>query len=499
MANILGLGVRIGGDNTGFLRALKQGETVAAGVGKRIAASFAGLFAFSKLTQGLRDVVNFGAKISALSLRTGLSTDLLQKLDTAALKSGTSLDILVRSLRKVGEARVRALSGDVATTAFFEELGISIEDLKKQDLEGVWRAVGEAFRTIDFGPAELFLAGRLLGEEAGPATLALFKTGLEEALQAVEDLDAGLDKLTLEQLDDAASKLAEVKAQLRGPFAETLLFLIDIVTALGNGFRIAARAADGFNKIVQEAVPSAVKNVFGLAGKLVEPGAELLAGGKNQREAIAAENAQLLLRLGPSNVENLTDEGRKVIEDTIAANNERLKELGPGISRFQKTIDRFQEVFDELRDSISGGTRGVKEEFVKLGEDVSDFAGSLETPKGGIVDKIVANQLEGIEDPVEAAVKEATERVKKLVDPELFRVKAEKKTETFKEVRAASQGVSQGAFFGASQAQLLTVNASRDRHLERIAEATANADKTAKESLILQKASLAKPKKDIFE
>ena len=85
----------------------------------------------ASVAAGVRSLVEYGTTIQDLSDRFGVSTDSIQRFGNAAEKNGSSLETVASAFGKLAVARQKALSGDESMVAAFNNLGVSIAELKK--------------------------------------------------------------------------------------------------------------------------------------------------------------------------------------------------------------------------------------------------------------------------------------------------------------------------------------------------------------------------------
>src|SRR5687767_8013325 len=100
---------RLGLNSTGFDRGLAAAELRAGKFASGIGAKLAGVFSVAAVTALARKTIDFASNINDMSSALGVSAERLQELDHAAKLNGTSLETMVTAMRKLAEARKKAI------------------------------------------------------------------------------------------------------------------------------------------------------------------------------------------------------------------------------------------------------------------------------------------------------------------------------------------------------------------------------------------------------
>jgi hypothetical protein len=120
-------------DSTGFNSGLKTAETKATSfasqIGPKLAAAFsaAAVVSFAKATYSAVD------NIRNLADAYDVTTEKIQLMQEAAARNGVQAEQMLETTVRIGEARKRALDGDMKAIQAFSRMGISLDDLNDKN------------------------------------------------------------------------------------------------------------------------------------------------------------------------------------------------------------------------------------------------------------------------------------------------------------------------------------------------------------------------------
>jgi hypothetical protein len=135
---------RLGLDTSGFKAGLKDAHSSFSQLAGSMAKVAGISFGVSGLEEGVRKAVEYGAQISDLSTRFGVSAESLQKLGNAAELHGSSLEGVAKAFNKLEIAQSRALAGSTGQIEAFAHLGVSVDDLRKLSPEEIMVKLGKS-------------------------------------------------------------------------------------------------------------------------------------------------------------------------------------------------------------------------------------------------------------------------------------------------------------------------------------------------------------------
>ncbi len=240
--SLLSLLVKLSADGSGFNIVMKQAEgsvkKLSHEFNSELKRSIAEAFGVYALVEFTKKTIEFAAKISDLSERTGVSTDALQEWSYAAKQNGSDIDAVVGFFEKLGVARAKALGNNQESIASFERLGITLDDLKKKRLEDIGVGIG---RTVLKGdPQNLGGALRDVGGRGATGLIATFKGDVEQLGKAARDAGVVIKEDTIDQLKELGDEFENFVAMLRGPMATGLIATISVLNMLVTGVKAIA-------------------------------------------------------------------------------------------------------------------------------------------------------------------------------------------------------------------------------------------------------------------
>lgn len=290
---------KLGLDKTGYDSGLKTAEKQAMQFGAGLKSALAGAFSVAALTAYTKSLIEYASKVKDASTRTGASTDAIQSLGYAAKQTGSDMETVVRSMKDLSKARQEALDQPNSKAAqVFAALGISGEKLKNLKLEDLFREVARAFEGNDFGASELAMVTELLGKASGELLPAM-KEGLDELEKAAMEAGAVLGQELLDPLDELGDQFDTLTAQLRGPFAEAIVYVLQktngLLEQLKAGFELITNYSAGFmqglgDETKKTRLPGWLRDLFPVLDAFANMGERLQNAGKKAREQL--DNAQ---------------------------------------------------------------------------------------------------------------------------------------------------------------------------------------------------------------
>ncbi len=244
----------------------KIGATATAAMGAVAAALGASVLSFA----------DAGSKLNDMSARTGVSAEALGALAYAAKQSGTSIEEVEGSLKKMQRAIADASNGSKSAIENFAAIGLSIDQLAGKSPEQQFALVSKAIASIEDPTKRVGAAMDVFGKSA-TSILPLITSDVQGLMDRARKLGivlseedvAAADALgdTLDTLRDTIGALiVKVGAALAGPVGQMADMFIGIVSSTikfveSNRMLVAAFA--GF--VTAGTAVGAVVTVIGLA------------------------------------------------------------------------------------------------------------------------------------------------------------------------------------------------------------------------------------------
>lgn len=207
------------------------------------------------IAASIKATAAYADEVEEMSQRTGLSTETIQELGHAAKITGTSIEGLEGSVKRMQRVIGDAEQGNKAAIKNLEQIGIAVEDIialsPDEQFEKITAAIAEiedptkkASAAMDiFGRSGTDLLPMLDGGAEGMAAMReeAHKLGIvmdEEAVRSAAEFQDKLDKLQ--------GKLGGLQRALGGPMIDFLLDFAEKVESIANMLSFAADQAQRF-------------------------------------------------------------------------------------------------------------------------------------------------------------------------------------------------------------------------------------------------------------
>ena len=196
--------------------------------------------------------------VQTLSMKTGLSTEAIQKYQYASERVDVSLETITGSMAKLTKNMNSAKGGTGATAEAFESLGVSITDANGQlrDNEDVFRETIKALGDIENDTERDAVAMQIFGKSAQELNPLILggADALEELGQQAEDAGLILGEESLDKLSSLQDAMDTFKATTQGAghmfsvgFASPMADAVNLAT--GYMQQLTASFDGGFDSI----------------------------------------------------------------------------------------------------------------------------------------------------------------------------------------------------------------------------------------------------------
>lgn len=432
---LTGVGQMVGGDGLGGLKtALSSLPISKATVG---VAAFSGALvaAGAGISSQVSALAEYGDHIDKNSQKLGISATAYQEWDAILQHSGTSIDSFGAAFKTLSNA---AADGSKATTAAFEKLGLSIQDVQNMSKEDLFATVISRLQQMEDGTERTAIGADLLGRgimELGP----LLNTSAEdtEAMrQAVHDLGgvmsdtavkaaarfqdslqdmgtaaSGLGRQLFSALLPAASNAFDGLAEI---FKGAQAILSPIIEELGQAFQ---RVKDAIDNAFTPEQQAAISEFFSTIASVV----------------VAAPFAVL------AGVINIVVVAFELLIDVAGAVVSFFTETLPGaIETVGSFFSGLGDTFSALKDTLSNGAQAIQDNVVKAFEglktSVTNAWDSLKTSVSSAMDGIKSNvttaweniktTVSSVLDGIKSAVSTAWDGIKSSISSALESIKS---------------------------------------------------------------------------
>lgn len=288
------LRVNLGIDSAAFGRGLKDSESglkrFAANAAKGIAVA-AAAFAAAAAGIGLavRGVLNEADQMGKVAQSLGVPVDELSRLKHAAEMSGSSLEGLSPTLRRLGANIMESVSKPTSAAGkAFNALGIDLKntDGSLKNSSQVMSDLAEKLSQMPDGAEKTALAMQLMGRSG--ADLIPMLNGGRDALQAMKDeadaLGIVIDQKTATAAANFNDNLTRLSRMLSGVWTKLTAELAPALAAMTGYFVDAAKESGGFGSAISRAAQTAIDGALWVIDawhglKVVFPALEVAATG----------------------------------------------------------------------------------------------------------------------------------------------------------------------------------------------------------------------------
>jgi hypothetical protein len=273
-------------------------ETVA--LERSLKGSFSGMSAAVKgfggaLTAGLsigllgglaKKALDFAAAIGTTAKQLGVGTKELQLFRHAAGQMGVKQTEADKGLEKLGVTLGKAAAGSKTATAALGAVGVTIEDIKTKSRTEIFGQIADQMNKQGGAAKNAAASNAIFGESASKLTPLLDKgsRGINELSAAAERLGIVLSDRQIQQADQTAQKLEDVRAvlsaQIAGVVADNAASIVSLANALASLTSSIVNFLGSNPQAALGILGALAGSRFGLPGAAAGGIAGVFAGGK---------------------------------------------------------------------------------------------------------------------------------------------------------------------------------------------------------------------------
>ena len=279
-------------DASGMDRGLASAQTSLERFAKTATATIAGGFAFNKIISGFSSAIEKGDQLQDIAEKFGVSASKLQLLGNAASVFGSNVEQVSAGLNKLSLAQQKAISGESGSeslVAAFNEVGISMEELRSMSAEDIFLAISDSFASGANEGRQFVIVNELLGK----AQTDLIKV-LNQGSEAIIEQGNAIGVFS----DETIASLSEAS---------------DAIKTLQNKFTI------GFGLMAQGIMP-VIRTIEMLSEQLgfaIAAAEQLLRGDLKAANAVAAAGGKARKEFGKEEVRPKPDKSRGIDSDVV--------------------------------------------------------------------------------------------------------------------------------------------------------------------------------------
>jgi hypothetical protein len=184
----------------------------------RLTGAFAGYLSINAIAGAIRSTARYADELKAVSARTGLTVEAVQRLGYAARTNGTTLDRLSSSLSimqdRIGEGNEQALNA-------LNKLGLSVQQLERMKPDEQLFAISDGLKRIGSHNEQVATLNDLLGR-GGAELLPAFAAGLREAAGDAERFGQVMSESAVESAERLDTFLENWGVKVKVTMGETI-------------------------------------------------------------------------------------------------------------------------------------------------------------------------------------------------------------------------------------------------------------------------------------
>lgn len=391
---------------TGLVTAAKASAAAIAGV------TTAAVGMTAAVVKSTSDLAAQGDEIDKNSQKLGMSAEAYQEWDFIMQHSGSDIDKMGTSMKKLADAVQQPTK---ESTAAFEKLGISIEDAQKMSQEDLFKTAINALQNLESGTERTALANDLLGKSAMDlgALLNMSADETEAMRQEVHDLGGVLSDDAVEasaayqdSLQNVKTAIGGVKNGITSQFMPSMIQMMNSVTQIASG---NMDAVEGLEIGIDEFVGNIEKMAEDIATKADKIIPVIIKVISNALPKLAQSAVKIISTLGSAimkNVPQLLKAAAEILSELVKGISQKLPTLIPAaISMLTELLSGLLDHIDIIIDGAISLVTGLAEGIINSLPILVDKA-----------PEIIAKLVEGIANAVPKLFEAGEKIVGKLWD-----------------------------------------------------------------------------------
>lgn len=257
-----GIKVKIGADTSGFDTGLKKTRTGLNQVGKwGAAAAAAAVVGAAAIVNSQRKVLDSLAKTSDA---LGIQQEKLQALQHIGELTGTSNEMVNKSLERMQKNLGNAARNGGASADALEDLGVSVKDIVNLKPDEQIETLAKAISGVDNQALKASISNDLFGR-SGVRMLKMMEQlkseGLDPTVEALDKMGISLSRIETSKVENANDALFKAEEVVTGLANKLTVKLSPLLEEMANQFIDAAVESEGFGGAIDKAFNGAISVV----------------------------------------------------------------------------------------------------------------------------------------------------------------------------------------------------------------------------------------------
>ena len=254
-----GIKVKIGADTSGFESGLKKTRDGINKVGKyAAAASAAAVVGAAAIVNAQRNVLDSLAKTSDA---LGIQQEKLQALQHIGELTGTSNEMVNKSLERMQKNLGNAARSGGASADALADLGVNVQDIVNLQPDKQMEVLAKALSDVDNQSLKASISNDIFGR-SGVRMLKMMEQlkseGLDPTVDALDKMGVSLSRIETSKVENANDAIFKAEQVVTGLANKLTVKLSPLLEAMANQFVTAAIESEGFGDVVTKAFDGAI-------------------------------------------------------------------------------------------------------------------------------------------------------------------------------------------------------------------------------------------------
>lgn len=368
---------RLAFDGTQFEAGMKKADYLAQNTANSMARGFkeavGHLFAGGAAVEGIKRMIAYGEEVHRAGERLGISAEAAQVYRRAAEENGMTIDDVGTAMSRLAVAQEAALAGGEKQIQAFTRLGITADDLKGKDLQGLFAQLGNR------------LEGTTVTGREVAATMELMGRGGSKMIPVLMELNKITGEMRERGLlmsDAEVQRLKEANDQLKVMGQRATVFIAGkLDESIGRWGRVLGRAAgEGRNWTWQDFADDPVYQKMDAINQDVADRKSKRLADKARKESIAADAEQKQIKETAEAHRAQMDEAVKLDEEADKINEKvRVRQLSADQRRLELLQKRaaIEVLLGGLADDDYASAAALRKELASTNEELDEMKDKL--------------------------------------------------------------------------------------------------------------------------
>jgi chromosome segregation ATPase len=336
-------------------------------IGKKIGAAFA----IREVVQFAQEALNAADAIDNMAAQSDLGYEAVQALKVSAEDAGVAFETLRPAINAMRRSVEEAITGNEQYKEAFENLGISIEDLKNQNTEQTFDAITRAMADSNANAETLTASTKVLGAESTRLQgmlIDLGQQGLQNVIDKLKEQNRILDNETVASLDQAQQTYTEFTDSVRNNFITLVAKVIEFGNELRNTDSIEMLEVKGAIKDLEDQIDQ--------MAELHQAAMNEMQDSQNDLESSTDRLTTAQEKYNDALFKGMTEEEQQeVLKRNVATLQEQIAQGATNEAEARERAKQAQEELEAAQVAVTDKQRELKdalEEINRIDKEIAD-------------------------------------------------------------------------------------------------------------------------------